>query len=173
MVKNSISVSSPRRLIAVKKISEIIGKTKKQKNVTVGRILRESGYSVSTSKTPSRIIKGKKFQELLKDHLPDDLIAKTHEGLLRASRLDHYVFPSGEDDRVIKKTIESVAGCKLIRIRKHLNWKRAYFWTPDNQSRMKAIAEAYKLKGKYPAERHKHEVQGKLVIKETTYDGNL
>ena len=157
-------VKSARQLIAVKKITEIVRKSKGQKSITLGKILRESGYSDSMSLQPSRIVQSKSFQELLNEYLPDDLITEVHGDALQAAKLDHYVFPAKEDDEVIKETVESVKGAKLVKIRKNLQWKRAYFWIPDNQSRMKAIAEAYKVKGSYPAEKHEHAVAIVKVI---------
>jgi hypothetical protein len=148
-------IKSPHQLALVKKLSAVVRNTKgKQKRITLGKLMREVGYSIETSKKPYRVLKSKNFQALLDDYLPDDTIAEVHGEALRASKLDHYVFPAKEDDEVIKDTVESVEGCKLIKIRKQLNWKRAYFYSPDTQNRLKAIAEAYKVKGKYPAEKH-------------------
>jgi len=152
----------PRQLIAVKKLSEIVRKSKGKK-VTIERVLKEAGYSSYYSKQGQRALKGIRFQKLLEKHLPDALIAETHEGVLKASKLDHYVFPARENNGEIKKVIESVAGCKLVKIRRQKNWKRAYFLTPENPSRIRAIAEAYKLKDKYPAEKHKVEGEIKTV----------
>ena len=149
-------LKSPRQLLAVKKITEIIRNSKGLKRITLGRILRESGFSDSMSEQPSRIIQSKSFQKLLDRYLPDDVIAEVHGDALEASELNHYIFPASEDDEMIKKTVESIKGCKLIKIRKQHTWKRAYFWSPDTRSRLTAIAEAYRVKGKYPAEKHEH-----------------
>jgi len=159
-VKEVREIRSPRQLLAVKKLCDIVRTARKQKGITLGKILRESGYSDSFSRHPGTAIKAKSFQQLLDKHLPDDLITEVHEGILTASALDHYVFPKTEDNKEIKKVIESVSGCKLVKIRRVGPWKRAYYWVPDNQSRMKAIAEAYKVKNKYPAE--KHEIEGRI-----------
>lgn len=156
-------IKSPRQLIAVKKLSEIV-RNSKGKKITLGKVLRESGYSESFSEHPGRAIKSKSFQELLEEHLPDNLITEAHEGALRASKLDHYVFPRSEKDQEIKEVIESVAGCKLVKIRKALQWKRAYYLIQDNQSRLKAIAEAYKIKNKYPPQKVDLTSKGKQVV---------
>lgn len=42
-----------------------------------------------------------------------------------------------------------------MRIRKQNQWKRAYYWTPDHKSRKYAIEMAYKLRGRYEAEKVK------------------
>ena len=158
--KTPRAIKSPRQLIAVRRLTEIVRNSKKQKGITLGKILRGAGYSESFSEQPKRAIQAKSFQELLDQYLPDDLITETHQQILKASTMDHYVFPKTEDDEEIKQVVESVSGCKLIKIRQVGEWKRAYFWTPDNQSRVRAIAEAYKVKNTYPAE--KHQVEGRI-----------
>lgn len=156
--KKGTRANTPRQLVAVKKLSDIVRSSKGQKNITLGKLLREAGYSEETSKKPGRVVKAKSFQELLDHYLPDDAIAEVHGDLMKASKLDHYIFPLGAEDDDIREIIESVSGCRLVKIKIDTNWKRAYFWTPDNMSRMKAIAEAYKIKNKYPAEKHEHTV---------------
>src|SRR3990167_5190031 len=122
-------LKSPKQLLAVKKITEIVRNSKGQKRISLGRILRESGYSDSMSTQPARVIQSKSFQALLDRYLPDNTIAEVHGDALEASELNHYIFPVSEDDEVIKDTVESIKGCKLIRIRKQHTWKRAYFWS--------------------------------------------
>lgn len=158
-------IESPRQLLAVKNLVEAVRKAKGKKSITLGKILQESGYSIAVSKHPSTIIEGKNFQRLLSKYLPDDKIASIHGDLLQASVLSHYVFPKGEDNKTIRETVESVPGCKVMKIRVQGNWKRAYFWTPDNMSRLGAIKEAYKIKNRYPAERHEHLVAKVEVVK--------
>jgi hypothetical protein len=116
-------ITSGRQLAAVKKISELLGNSKGQKNITLGKILKSVGYSDSVCKTPTVVTKAKGFQELLKERLSDDLLTQTHQQLLQASKLDHYVFPKSESDAVIKEVINSVPGCKFYRIRRAENWK--------------------------------------------------
>lgn len=165
-INKLIKIKSPRQLALVKKLSELVRKTHgKQKHITLGKLMREVGYSDKFSLQPSRVTKSKTFQELLNKYLPDDTIAEVHGDALKASQLSHYIFPKSEDDETIRQTIESVEGCKLIKIRQKLNWKRAYFQAPDTNNRLKAIAEAYKVKGLYPAEKHEHMVAVVKVMK--------
>jgi hypothetical protein len=65
-----------RQIKTIKKISENLG------NKPLGKILRESGYSESTSKTPGRVISTKSWQSLLNDYFPDDLLLDIHKSLL-------------------------------------------------------------------------------------------
>ena len=148
-------LKSPNQLLAVKAVARSVRNADKkgQKKISLGKILRDAGYSHSKSLSPSRVIGTLSFQTLLDKYLPDETLAEVHGDLLKASVLSHYVFPASESDEEIKEIIESVQGCKVMKIRKQHSWKRAYFWTPDNNSRLKAISEAYKVKNKYPAER--------------------
>lgn len=66
---------------AVPKMIENIRKGNKK---TEGQILKESGYSDSISKAPSRVTKSKGWNELMELYLPDDLIAKQHNKLITA-----------------------------------------------------------------------------------------
>ncbi len=152
-----------RHKIAVQKLSEIIRKTKgKQKKITIGKILRESGYSESVALHPTNVTERKGFQELLEEYLPDDLVLETHKNLLKATGLDHYVFPPSTSDEEMKEIIESVPGCKLMKISHGEQWNRAYYWVPDSKSRKDAIDMAYKLKGSYKAEKVEHSVNEEL-----------
>ena len=70
----------------------------------------------------------------MNEYFPDDKLAKAEGGQLGASKIGHYIFPLKESDKEIKEIIESFPNCLLIKIRKQLNWKRAYFSSPDNQA---------------------------------------
>lgn len=141
--------STLKQKIAVKKLSEILGSVKNQKQITMGRILREAGYSLSVSKTPNLVTKTKGWKMLMKKFISDEVVMKAHKDLLHSCQLDHYVFPRSEEDKIIKEIVEDIPGCKLLKISKSQQSKRAYFWIPDNRSRSKAIDMVYKLKGRY------------------------
>lgn len=145
---------STRQKIAVKKLSEIVLSKKNNKNITIRSILKEAGYSDSYSESPSKVFKSKNFQEALNEYLPDDVIAEVHGGVLRAAVLGHYDFSLKESNASIKKVIESVPGCVLQSVESLDGIRRAYYLKPDNQSRMRAISEAYKVKNKYAPEEH-------------------
>jgi len=154
---------STRQQIAVKRLSEIIRSGKKNKSITIGKILRDAGYSDSYSEAPNRIIKRKSFQEALDRYLPDEVITKIHGSILQASVIDHMTFPKAMSDKEIKEVIESIDGCKVRKIKHGELANHAYFWSPDNTSRLRAVAEAYKIKNKYPAEKHKIEGEIKTI----------
>ena len=168
-------MATNRQLIAVKKLSEILRKAKGQKNVTMGKILKEAGYSDSVSKHPDIVTETKGFKELLEEYLPDALIQQTHKDLLQAARLDEYKMDANLDDKEIQSIVESVPGCKvrkILRFKKDL-YVTVYFWAPDGQSRKAAIDMAYKLKGSYAPEKSKIDLGGQLeVVRIKNYGGN-
>lgn len=85
--KFSRPTTALKHKIVIDKISENPGKP-------IGKILRESGYSESTAKTPSGVLGTKTFAEVLESvGLTDEAIAKTHKDLMTATHLDHMIFP--------------------------------------------------------------------------------
>ena len=153
-----------KQRIAIQKLVEIGGKLKgKQKNITIGRVLKEAGYSPAVQKTPQKVTESKGWKLLMDEYYPDDKLAKAEQGQLGASKVGHYIFPAKESNKEIKEIVESFPNCKLIKIRKQLNWKRAYFSSPDNQAIAKSLDRIYKLKDKYPAEKHKIEEEVKVI----------
>ena len=53
---------------------------------SVGKAMREVGYSARTSLTPSKLTESDGWKELMKEHLPDTLLAKTHGKLLQSKQ---------------------------------------------------------------------------------------
>lgn len=167
----AIKVNSPRQLILVKKIAEAVASVGDRRKVSIGKLMREAGYSVSYSEKPKDLIESPTFQALLEKYLPDDKLSKVHGELLEASTLKSYTFNMSETDESIQKTIEGISGAQLIRIVVYktdngLTKKRAYFQVPDARARQQALAEGYKVKGRYPAEKHDHQV---AVVNVTNY----
>lgn len=144
--------STLRQRIAVSKLSEIIGNSKGQKNISMGRILREAGYSDQTSKTPQLVIGTRGFQDELARVIPDETIVKTHRELIGASKLNKMAFDASLSDLDIKKIIEWPAGFKVRDVvrKKGGNQAMCYYWSPDGMARLNAIDMAYKIKNLYP-----------------------
>lgn len=153
-----------KQRIAFKKLVEISRNPKGRKGITIGSILRQGGYAPNTAIKPSQVTKSKGWQYLMKKYFPDDKVAKVEEGQLNASRIGHYIFPIKEDNKEIKKIVESFPNCKLIKIRKQLNWKRAYFSSPDNTAIGKSLDRIYKMKKRYPKEDQDKPVEIKIAI---------
>lgn len=159
-------IKSPRQLLLIKKLSEIVGKTdKKHKHITLGKLMREVGYSVEYSKSPEKVTKSKGWLQLLEEYFPDKLISERMMTQLNAQAIEHYVFSSKTPDEEIRETIEGQFGFKVMKISNGDTWKRAYFSVPDHNSRDKVIEKLLKLKNKYPAEKHEHMVAVVKVVK--------
>ncbi len=145
---NKVTPTS-RQLIAFKKLSEVVRNQGNRKHITIGKILRESGYSLQVSKSPTKVTKSRGWQTLMDKHYPDEKLAKTLGGTLDAMEIAHYIFPAKYSDEEIKELVESF-GFVVQTIKKQHTWKRAYYSVPDHAVRMIAVREAHKVKGKYP-----------------------
>lgn len=122
---------------AVKKLLENGG--------NVSKAMKEAGYSKATSKTPKKLTEGKGFQELMKEYLPDALLAKVHQEGLAATRLNGV---GGMKLNIDKGEIQDMGHSDLE--------------TPDYAVRHKYLDTAYKLKGVYAPE--KKEITGLLSL---------
>lgn len=105
-----------------------------------GEIMVAAGYSPKTAKAPTKLTKSKGWEELMEKYLPDKLLTTKHKELLEVPvKVRH--FKKGE----LESEIEQL----------------------DSFAVSKGLDMAYKLKGKYAAE--KRELSGKdgqpLVIK--------
>lgn len=139
-------MATPRQRKAAQKAAENVRKAHPK---PIGTILRESGYSKSTSEKPKRVTASKGFNELMEEYLPEQDVARVHRELLHSNELQNYIFPLSLDDKEIQHIVESVSGCRLIRIKKLHTSKYAYYWAPKPMARKDGIDMAYKLRGKY------------------------
>lgn len=145
-----------RQIIVAKKISEAIGKSKGKKIPTVGKIMQEAGYSKTYSEMPGKLLDKDPFQALLDKYLPDEFLAEAHLGVMKANALAHDVFPVALTDDEIKEVVENVWGGHLKKLMHGDTGTHAWYIVPDHKTRIKGIAEAYKVKAKYPAEKQEH-----------------
>lgn len=143
-------------------------------NVTAA--MREAGYAEATVNTPGKLTKSKTWKELMGEFLPDQDLAQVHRGLLNSHRIDHMVFPLGpadeeEADILAEEGIEGSAqerttltdaeitellatvNCTVRKIVHGRTARHVYFWSPDAKAKTSALDMAYKLKGKYAAEK--------------------
>ncbi len=148
-------------------MGELVNKEGRRKSMR--KILKENGFSDTVADHPTeKFLQGKTAQELMAIYLPDSLIYKRHGELMSAAEIQHYVFPKfiglkGKgartkakqvSDEEIKAIVESVAGCRLIYIKRDdYIGAVAFFQAPDSKNREKALDMAYKLKGNYAAEK--------------------
>jgi len=120
----------------------------------VSKSMKEAGYSKNTAKNPKKLTDSDGWQELMDKYLPDNDLAIRHKELLNATRLEHMVFPKSVKDKEIKSLLESV-NCNVRKIQHGDQANHAWFWAKDNIALKSALDLAYKLKGKYSAEKIK------------------
>ena len=153
-----------KQRIAVKKLVEISRRAKGQKNITIGRVLREAGYKDNTAIKPSQVTQSKGFQELLAEIIPDDEAAKVHDELLHSAKLSSFNFPLKTTKKDIEDVISSLPGCKLIKtIRVADKGIKCLFYAPDGNTRKSALDMFYKLKNAYPKDKSESETGQKMV----------
>ena len=112
---------------ALEKVSENIGRP-------LGEIMREVGYSVSTSETPQRLTESKAWIELMDEHIPDgDLLIKHKEALNAVKPIGAQILID-KDGNTISKENEG-----MIEV-------------PDQVVRLKAVELGYRVKGKLKPE---------------------
>ena len=142
--------------------------------------IRDTGlYSEEVARNPSKITNSRSWNELVEEELPDELLTEVHTGLLKATRLDHMVFPLGPRTNKQKKTIQALpkklstildaemqmqetelsdedivamlaeVNCTVRKIVHGETARHVYFWAADNLARDKALDKGYKLKGRY------------------------
>ena len=140
-----------RQKIAVQKLSENIRNSGGKKSVSVGKVLREAGYSKQTSLKPKLVTETKGFKDELSRIMPDESIIKRHGELINAVKLNKMEFDSSVSDLEIKKIIEWPTGFKVRSIvrKKNCEIVTCYYWSPDYMTRLVAINMGYKIKNLY------------------------
>jgi hypothetical protein len=125
----------------------------------VSKAMRDVGFSPRYAHNPQQFLKTKTAQELMKEYLPDELIAKKHNELLNAAEIQHYIFPHEPkkkqlSNEEVKEIVESVPGCRLIYVKRDkFSGTTAYFQAPNGKIQKDAVDMAYKLFGSYAAEK--------------------
>ena len=153
-----------RQIKAAKAISENLRNKGKPK--TLGKILKDAGYSKSVQEAPQRVTESLGFKDLIDKYLPEDLVSKVHGESLLLGKHATYRVDARLSDKEIEEIVVSVSGCKLIKVERHKgdNWATAHYWEADGTNRLKAIDMAYKLRNSYPKD--KEETDTNLAIKE-------
>ena len=130
-----------------KQIKAIKNFTENQGNAY--RAMLDAGYSENTAAKPGNLTNSKTFREMLDLEVSQQETAKQLGNLLRAAKLDHYVFPMVMEDQEIIEIVESIPGCTLKQIKHGQQAKYAYYWSPDNRSKKDGIDIVMKVRGEY------------------------
>lgn len=91
---------------------------------TISSAMVKAGYSLSTAKRTNKVTRTKGWEEMMEQHLPDSLLAKTHKEGLKASKTQYK--NNNETGEIEQVGVE-----------------------PDFAVRHKYLDSAYKLKGRY------------------------
>lgn len=118
-----------------------------------GKAMTEAGFSEAYAKNPKKLLTQKSFIELLDEYMPDDYVAMTQSELAKAAKHAHRTFPTSMTDKEITEIIESIAGCKVIKIHHGEQANHCYYWEPDGSVRHSALDMRHKIKGQYTAEK--------------------
>lgn len=143
-----IDSANIRQERAALQIVDLVRTKKNISGVTMGKILKNAGYSDSIQTTPSKVTKSPSFQRLMDKYLPERSLLKKHKQLSNASHLDKFIFPNSVTDEEIRQTIEEIPGAKLIKVQRNAQWARAYYMIADNRTQMDALELAYKVRKK-------------------------
>jgi hypothetical protein len=115
---------TPMQVAAAIKVKE---KMEKGEKIEMGPIMREVGYSVSSSEQPgTALLNTEGWQELMEGMLPDIKLVKANAEALEANKIISARVTSKEADVDTDDFIE----------------------VPDHPTRLKAVELGYKLKGK-------------------------
>jgi hypothetical protein len=114
----------------------------------VSKAMKEVGYAETTAQTPGNLTDSKGWQELMDEYLSDEDLAKAHNELLRATHIEHMVFPVAMTDAEITELLLSV-NCKPRKFQHGDTANHVWFWAKDNNALKNGLDLAYKLKGKY------------------------
>ncbi len=160
--------------IAVEKLAEIVRKSKGQKKVTMGKILRAAGYSEAVANHPTHVTERKGFKELLEELIPDSKISEKLHQQLNSVTLDSYTMSAKMTDKEIEEVVSSIPNCKVRKIvRDKLDKKvHVYFWRPDNLTVDKTLDKLIRIKGHYAPEKSEVEHSGEVNVIEVNNYGS-
>lgn len=118
-----------RQELVAKKVLESNGEK------PISQAMLESGYPETTAKNPQQLTRSKGWKELMDEHFSDEKLSRIHDEGLEATRASNAAILVQKDGTMIKAEEQG-----LIEV-------------PDYAVRHKYLETAYKLKGKYPAEK--------------------
>lgn len=128
----------------------------------VSKAMREAGYSEAMAKNPQKLTQSKAWNDIMEEVFPDNFIVEQHRKLFESRQLDYFVFSKSMLDEEIRQHVEA-AGLSVIVIRASDKGKMAFYSTPNDIVRQKALADIYKIKGRYAPEKVDHTTLGKEI----------
>lgn len=140
--------ASQKREVLLRKLSDVI---RTGKSVSMAKLLRESGYSSSTSRKPKLVIGSQNFQDGFEEILPDSYVLKKHRQLL--DKRETFAVGRGNNRHLVRTT------------------------EIDPNAVAKGLEMAYKLKGRFSPVKSENEIKvvnvGKWIVQKCDrYDNN-
>jgi hypothetical protein len=113
----------------------------------ISKSMREAGYTEASAKNPKNLTNSLGYKSIA-DQIPDALLVKKHNDLLKQKQLSYFVFSKSLSDEEI---IEHMKANNLdtIVIRESDKGKLAFYSIDDAQAISKGLDMAYKLKGSF------------------------
>ena len=142
-------------MLTVKNLKIAIESGGKRGKVSIGKAMRDAGFSKRYANNPQELTRTPSFQKLMKDILPDDFLANLHKDLLSSKRVISAPFHNKLKDDEIKALLEG-EDFRFIGTKRFMTTAIVYFAVPDTMTRGKMLELAYKVRGKMAAEVHEH-----------------
>jgi len=142
--KKRLSATALKQIKVLKNLGE---SGKNGKPMSMKRAMMDAGYSKNYAENGD-MLKTATWKELIEDHVPDELVAETHEGLIKSKEIKQLYFYHKFSDEQIRKIIEA-QGFTFIGSKRFMNTAVVFFTMPDNVARAKGLDLIYKIKSRY------------------------
>lgn len=136
-----------------------------EKGGSLGSAMRAAGYSKAMAKNPQKLKKSKSWQKIMDKYLPEITVAEVHRQLLISTRIEHAVFPLNMTDKEITDLLLTV-NCVAKKFMHSETQTHCWFWSPDNQARVRGVEMAHKLRGNFAPEKHEVEHNARFSLTE-------
>lgn len=125
-----------------------VGKSNKKESLYQAMV--DEGYSPHYARSGG-VGTTKSWQKLIEERLSDEKLSYIHQTLVVAKKIDYMLFNPEVPDEAIYELIDSV-GCVLKKLIHGIAGTHVYYFAPDNNSKIKALELAYKIRGKMAPE---------------------
>lgn len=148
-------MSSIRQKLAAKKLYEIVWSMKGSKTNSIGRALRDAGYSKETSLKPKLVTESKGFRDEMARLMWNETVIKKLRQLLDSMKLNKFVFDYPVSEAEVKQIIESETKNKVMEIVKKRKKTVCRYWSPEEVAIAKALYLIYSHYGYYKSSKLK------------------
>ena len=158
--KKKVVAKKTKRNIRQERTVENIGK-----GMSMGKAMREAGYSDNYADQPGQLKEKKSWQALMDEYLPRDKVAEKHQQLMDSVIVKKFDFPDKVSEKDVKAFAKSVSKTSTYvkevvskTNSKGIPTSSSHRWVvfaviPNGMDVKAAIEMAYKLRGEYSAEK--------------------